>query len=99
MGQTINVKQTTVGDVLFIDADRSITGQDGTVYAGRDEAESDTSFPGRLALSIFDAADGVGHVFVASNQVVIRRSSDWTDDAVGSVSEAVKTFFVFYDDA
>jgi len=96
MGQPIEVLETTVlGDVALIHTDRSITGQDGTVYSSADEA--DDEFPGRLAARIFDHADGVTHVFVASNQVVVGREGGWDEATLSAVAGVVSEFFVFYE--
>ena len=95
MGQPIEVLETTIlGDVVLIHTDRSITGQDGTVYSSPDE--TDDEFPGRLAAEIFTGTDGVSHVFVASNQVVVGREGGWDDASVGAVARIVTEFFVFY---
>lgn len=96
MGQPIEVLGTTImGDVTLIHTDRTITGQDGTVYSSRDD--TDDEFPGRLAAEIFDGVDGVTHVFIASNQVVVGRDGGWGDaDQVERVTGIVTDFFVFY---
>jgi hypothetical protein len=96
MGQPITVLGTTVlGEVVLIDTDRSITGQDGSTYQSPDEATDD--FPGRLAARIFGQIDRVTHVFVASNQVVVGRDGGWDDAALQTASEVVTEFFVFYE--
>jgi hypothetical protein len=97
MGKPIEISNATVlDDVLLLDTDRSITGQDGTEYDSADAAAADPSFPGRLAARIFTAIDGVGHVFVASNQTVIGRPGGWDDAARSAAENAVANFFVFY---
>lgn len=97
MGQPINVLGTTVlGGVVLIDTDRSVTGQDGSTYESPDAATDD--FPGRLAARIFEHVDGVTHVFVASNQVVVGRQGGWDAATVARVSEVVTEFFVFYQE-
>ena len=96
MGQSIQTTSTTIGDVLLLDGDRAITGQDGTVYPTADAAAADDRFPGRLAGSLFEADEAVNHVFVASNQIVIRRSGGWDDDSISAIRATVERFFVFY---
>lgn len=97
MGQTIKVLGTTlVGDVAIIDTDRSITGQDGSSYASA--ADSANDFPGHLATRLFERVDGVNHVFVASNQVVLGREGGWDDKSLATATEVVSDFFVFYDE-
>jgi hypothetical protein len=97
MGQPIRLLSTVVaGDVAVFDTDRSVTGQDGAAFApGTDPAGG---FPAALAARIFEADDRVGHVFVASNQVVARRESGWDDAAVEAVGAVITRFFVFYDE-
>ena len=98
MGQPIEVTYGTVEDVLLITADRSLTGQDGVAYASSAEAEADDRFPGRLASRLFAADPAIDHVFVASNQVVVRRLGGW-DDSVESATGTVEDFFLHYRDA
>lgn len=99
MGQPIEVAATRLGDVVMFDTDRSITGQDGAAFESRETAEADSSFPGQLAARLFVADGGIDHVFVASNQVVVRRSVGWSDDAVDEVGRVISDFFLFYPDA
>ena len=96
MGQPIGIKSTILGDVLVLDGDRSITGQDGTAYRTFEEADADERFPGRLASALFESDPAADHVFVASNQVVVRRSGGWDDDTVARAASVVTGFFVFY---
>lgn len=99
MGQPISVLQTTVvGDVLMIDTDRSITGQDGSGFASADEAADSATFPGDLAARIFAADEAVTNVFVASNQVVLERSGGWDEATADASATIVANFFVFYAD-
>ncbi|MEX2420006.1 MAG: hypothetical protein WD652_06460 [Acidimicrobiia bacterium] len=97
MGQTIKVLGTTVLDgVAIVDTDRSITGQDGSSYASA--AETSDDFPGQLAARLFEGIEGVNHVFIASNQVVVGRHGGWDDGTLSAASEVVTEFFVFYDE-
>lgn len=96
MGQTINVEPPTIiGDVALFATDRGITGQDGQGF-GR-SGDGDAGFPGRLAGEVFAADDAVEHVFVASNQVTVRRPAGWEAESVAAVTSAIERFFVFYD--
>ncbi len=99
MGQPIQVEATQLGDVVLFDTDRSITGQDGAVYASPDEAAATDEFPAQLAARLFASGTGVNHVFVASNQVVVRRKGQWTSDDIAAASRIVSDFFLFYPDA
>ena len=68
MGQTIEINNTTSVDrVLVIDTDRSIAGQDGVAFNGLEAARRSASFPGRLAVEIFESDSAVDRVFVMSN--------------------------------
>ncbi|MDX1690496.1 MAG: hypothetical protein R3290_05700 [Acidimicrobiia bacterium] len=99
MGQPIEVLRTTVvGDVLMIDTDRSITGQDGSAFSSASEAEESEVFPGELAGRLFSSDEGIDHVFVASNQVVVRRPAGWDDGSADEAARIVADFFVFYRD-
>jgi hypothetical protein len=96
MGQPIKVSTTVLGDVMLVDTDRSITGQEGTAYTSADGAAADGRLPGRLAGRLYEADDSIAGVFVASNQVVIRRTDGWDEAAAETVSGIVEGFFVFY---
>lgn len=98
MGQLIQVESSVVGDVAMFHTDRTITGQDGVSFSSADEA-SDDSFPAQLATELFGADPSVDHVFIASNQVVVRRAGGWAQAPVVRVaSETVSRFFVHYDE-
>ena len=96
MGQHIQTTGTIIGDVLLLDGDRAITGQDGTVYPSAEAAAADERFPGRLAAELFGADPGIDHVFIASSQIVIRRPGGWDEDAVNAAQHVAEGFFVFY---
>ncbi len=95
MGKPIAVTSTrTVGEVAVFDTDRSITGQDGMAFASAPEAAE--SFPARLAARLFETVPGLAHVFVASSQVVLRRTGGWDDSARSAAESCIADFFVFY---
>lgn len=98
MGQPITISGTTVDDaVAAFHTDRSVTGQDGVTFASADD--TDDSFPGELAARLFGSDDAIDHVFVASNQVVVRRDAGWDEASLGAAGTVVETFFVFYAEA
>ena len=68
-------------------------------YPSAEEAEAAGGFTGDLAVRLFGLDDGFDHVFVASNQVVVRRPDGWDDGSLGATAEVVARFFVFYADA
>lgn len=99
MGQSIVIEGHTVaGDVVMFDTDRSITGQDGVSYRSIEDAEASDLFPGTLAERLFAEDAGVDHVFVASNQVVVRRRNGWSDEEVAAASQVISDLFRFYPD-
>ncbi len=99
MGQTIEIKKVTpVGRVLVVDTDRSITGQDGESFTGKQTAGQVDTFPARLAVRLFEADPEVDYVYVMSNTVSIRRRTDWDDDSMAASSEVVSEFFRIYPD-
>ena len=100
MGKPIAVSGSTVVDqVLLLDTDRSITGQDGIGFDSPEAAAAAGTFPARLASRLFEGVAGVTHVFVASNQVVVGRRGGWDDAAAGAAAGIVSRFFVFYPQA
>ena len=99
MGQRIEVTANLIGDVLLLDTDRSLTGQDGAEYPSRDAATGDDTFPGRLATRLFESDALMSSVFVASNGVVIARAPGWDDNSVAAATRVVSDFFLFYPDA
>jgi len=100
MGKPIAVVGSTVVDeVLMLDTDRSITGQDGAAFDSSEIAATTDTFPGRLASRMFDAVTGATHVYVASNQVVVARSGGWDAAAAESAADTVSRLFVVYPNA
>lgn len=98
MGQTIAINGSRrIGNVLIIDTDRSLTGQDPEVYTPGYTTES-TTFPARLAERLFAADPDVDRVHVLSNAVSIQRTEGWTDTAADSAAAVVIGFFRFYPD-
>lgn len=97
MGQTIEINKTTVIDrVLMIDTDRTLAGQDGEAYGGLEAARRSTTFPGVLAVRIFEADPDVDHVFVMSNQISLRRFAGWEAPHVQRITDLVAEFFRVY---
>jgi len=94
MGQRIDVAAVLLGEVAVFDGDRSITGQDGSGFARGDELGD--GLPARLAGRVFEADPETDHVFVASSQVVVRRSRPWDEAAAENVAGVIRELFVFY---
>ncbi len=97
MGQQIEILSTEmVGDVLVIDTNRTLGGQDGESYADSDAARSHKTFPARLSVRLMDLDPHINRVFTLSNTVTLRRSGGWTEGQVEQVSESIGEFFLFY---
>jgi hypothetical protein len=94
MGQRIDVAAVLLGEVAIFDSDRSLTGQDGSGFSKGDEL--DDAFPARLAGRVFEADPEADHVFVASSQVVVRRSGPWDEAAAERISSVIRELLVFY---
>lgn len=97
MGQTINVESNPLDGVCVFGTDRSITGQDGAGFASPEEAAAATGFPATLATRLFESDAAIDHVYVASNDVIVRRAEGWSDDSVAAASSAISDLFRFYD--
>lgn len=98
MGQTIEINGSRrVGDVVIIDTDRSLSGQDAESYTPGHTTES-TTFPARLAERLFEADPNIDRVHVLSNAISIQRAEGWTEEAEGIVADVVIAFFRFYPD-
>lgn len=96
MGQAIEVETSTVGDVVIFTTDRTITGMDGVSYASPTEANDDLRFPGLLASRLFERDEALSSIFVASNEIVVRREAGWDDELIAAVSRVIGDFFLFY---
>lgn len=97
MGQKIEVASTVVDDIAMFDTDRALTGQDGIGFSSSAELTLD-EFPAMLADRLFTGVPGIDHVFVASNQVVVRRPHGWDDQVVATAEQIIANFFLFYPD-
>lgn len=98
MGQSITVESRQLDGFCVFTTDRSISGQDGSAFESIAVAEGDESFPAVLAKRLFAADEGIDHVYVASNDVVVRRSPGWDADQVALASRVIEELFRFYPD-
>lgn len=85
-----------IDQVLVIDTDRSLAGQDGEAFSGRESARTQSTFPARLAVRLFESDQAIDHVFVMSNTVSVRRLPAWSDEDVKGAIQVVADFFRFY---
>lgn len=98
MGQTIEINRARrIGDILVIDTNRSLAGQDGEAYTPGYTTTSLT-FPARLAERLFEADADIDRVHVMSNAVSVSRSGGWDDAAQAGTQQVVTAFFRFYPD-
>jgi len=98
MGQLIQILSRTVLETIAMFAtDRGVTGQDGFSYSPSDGTGGD--FPSRLAGRIAAADDNIEHVYVVSNQVVVRREGGWDEPSLEATAAVINGFFVYYDGA
>lgn len=96
MGQDVVIKDTvTMGDVLVIDTDRSLTGQDGHTITLDSERRG---FPGKLAERLFALDLGIDYVYVLQNTVTVRRNGGWDEDSAGVVADTTGSFLRYYPD-
>lgn len=94
MGQAIAINKTAVmGEVLLVDTDRSLTGQDSHVVTPDQPGEG---VPRKLGEEVFALGLGIDHVHVLQNQVALRRPGGWDDDAMSQVQTAIQGFLLFY---
>lgn len=99
MGQTIEIKSATpIERVLLIDTDRSLTGQDGESFTGRQIAAQDDTFPAKLAVRLFESVPEIDYVHVMSNTISVRRRTDWDDESERKAVKVVAEFFRVYPD-
>lgn len=98
MGQPITVKAKQADDFCVFTIDRSLSGQDGVSYKSADEAEADEGFPAVLAGRLFSSDEAIDHVYVASNDVVVRRATDWDRSSVDRATDTIADLFRFYAD-
>lgn len=96
MGQPITVDSKPWDTVCVFTTDRSITGQDGDGYDSAEAAESSAEFSARLAARLFALDGEIDHVYVASNDVVVRRSVAWDEASVAAATTTIENLFLHY---
>ncbi|MFN2485649.1 MAG: hypothetical protein ABR609_03400 [Acidimicrobiia bacterium] len=97
MGQMIGIiDHSEVDDVLMVNADRSFSGQDGETYSTA--PENPATFPGQLAVRLFEVDPAINHIYVMSNTVALRRTGGWDESSISQSTDAISTFFRFYPD-
>lgn len=100
MGQQIEVLSTqTVDDVLVIDTNRTLGGQDGEGFEDAEAARSGVTFPARLSARLMDLDSRINRVFTLSNTLTVRREGGWPPQEVERVTGSVAEFFLYYPPA
>ncbi|MDJ0923833.1 MAG: hypothetical protein QNJ77_04655 [Acidimicrobiia bacterium] len=97
MGQSITVASKELDGFCVFTTDRSISGQTGASFGSAAEAESATGFPAALAERLFAADHEIDHVYVASNDVIVRRSDSWNQATVAAATGVIEDLFRHYD--
>jgi hypothetical protein len=94
MGQTVEIRSVAVmGDLLLIDTDRSLTGQDGHAIT---PDHPGAAVPGRLAEKLFGLGVGIDHVYVLQNTVSVRKPGGWDEATTSLVKDETEGFLRFY---
>jgi hypothetical protein len=96
MGQSISVQSKQMDAVCVFTTDRSITGQDGAGFGSADEAEAAGGFAATLAVRLFAADDSIDHVYVASNDVIVRRDGSWSGEQINVAADTIRNLFLHY---
>lgn len=98
MGQSITVEAKPAEGFCVFTTDRSLSGQDGISFSSPAEADGIAGFPAELAVRLFSSDDAIDHVYVASNDVVVRRTTQWGEASVESAARIIEGLFRFYAD-
>ena len=48
------------------------------------------------ASRLFEGDEALSSIFVASNEIVVRRDAGWDDELIATVSRLIGDFFLFY---
>lgn len=96
MGQSITVESQHWDVVCTFTTDRSITGQDGAGFESLSAAETSEGFAATLAARLFNADEEIDHVYVASNDVVVRRREPWNDQDAAVATATIENLFLHY---
>ena len=98
MGQQIVVESELVGEVAVFTGDRSLTGQDPESYRTPPDGGGTGSIGAILATRLFELDDAIDYVYVQSNNVMVRRTVAWDDEARDGTQAVVESLFIHFDD-
>jgi hypothetical protein len=97
MGQSITVESKQINDVCVFTTDRVLTGQDGVAYGSAEEAAAGSGFGAQLAGRLFDSDNAIDHVYVASSEVIVRRTEEWGSETIAAAAQTVSELHRFYE--
>ena len=98
MGQLIEVEHVVLGNVAIFDTDRSLSGQDGESFFDAEAAATSETFPALVAAALYAHDPQLSSVYVYSNAISVKRSSDWSDAQASEAGEVIRNFLVHYDE-
>jgi len=98
VGQLIEVAQVVLGNVAIFDTDRSLSGQDGETFLDAEGARQAATFSGQVAGALFDNDSDVSSVYVFSNAISVKRSSEWTAAQADDAADLIRKFLVYYEE-
>lgn len=96
MGQAITVEVKRADSFCVFTMDRSLSGQDGASFESAAEADGGSGIPAELAGRLFASDESIDSVYVASNDVVVRRTTVWDQAAVDNASATIEGLLRFY---
>ncbi len=97
MGQSIDVASKQLDGFCLFTTDRSISGQDGAGFGSVEEAKTGAGFPASLAGRLLMTDPAIDHVYVASNDVIVRRAAAWDETSIDSAATTSREFFRFHE--
>ena len=97
MGQSVTVESKPQEEFCIFTTDRGLTGQDGARFSSIDDIGDATDFPATLASRLFQSDGAIDHVYIASNDVIVRRAGEWDSASVETVSRTIGDLFRFYE--
>ena len=97
MGQSVAVESNQVDVFCVFTTDRVLTGQDGERFTSAADATEATGFPATLALRLFEGDGEIDHVYVAANDVIVRRSAAWDAAAIDAAESIIGELYRHYE--
>ena len=98
MGQSIAVESKSIDGFCVFTTNRVITGQDGAAYTSAGDAEGSSGFGAELASRLFASDEAIDHVYVASSEVIARRSAEWDGEAIAGAAQTITDLYRFYEE-